>query len=281
MKPFALFPILATLLFACGDDDSAAAIKVTAAPGDTVGYDDGLVVVIDGDSYVVTGDPGEDCVMIDEVCVDFAKAGATCKDDAQMDVIIVDGEVQGVICYPPKDDATAISEVAVTQDGQVQIPQNVGHQVIVFDEDSNGTPIPGDVRIDAEQTSLYGNGIEETTIAGNLFVESNNSNVRSLTVDGNVEYTSNANRSGLAFCRINGDLTVLANNFVGLDCIVHGNVTVSGKNALLVGFGVAGNWDIDPTAVCDGCYSFEDSNDDGLVADSERGDPLSCQGGGR
>ena len=114
---------------------------------------------------------------------------------------------------------------------------------------------------------------------GNLVVESNNSNVRALTVDGNVDYTTNSNESALAFCEITGNLTVLSNNFTGLSCIIWGNVTIDGNNAVLVDLGVAGEWDVDPSSTCEGCYSFDDANDDGELAESEKGDTLPCGNG--
>ena len=282
MQKIGLVLVVAVLLVwavGCSEDDTGSVVEVQAAEGDEVTADENTaVVVVDGESYVVTGDlDSEDCVEIDGVCVDFDAAGANCDDEALMDVVVVDGEVVEVICYPPANDENPIEEVVVTDGEQATIPSNSGHLVIGFSEESNGEPIPGDLTIDGEQTALYGNGIDETIIDGSVSVLSNNSNVRSLTVMGDVTYANNSNNSSLAYCKVEGSLLVESNEFVGMKCQVFGDVTITGNKAHLIDIGVGGAWNVDTSTECQGCYSFDDANEDKTVADDELGDELLCE----
>ncbi len=268
----------ASLFFACGED-SAGSVQVIAAPGDEQGYvgDGTAVVVIDDETYVVTGDPNGECVMIDGVCIDLdAAEGQHCKEEgAQMDVLVVDGEVIEVICYPPAE-GTPIEEVQVDGEGNAEVPQNSSGAVVVFDEATDGEPIEGDVNMEAERVTLYGNGVDVTIIDGNVRMESNNSRVRALTITGDLSYVQNANGSAASFCKIHGNLVVAANDFVATSCQVFGNVEISGGHATLLNIGVGAEWTVSDDAICDGCYSFDDADEDFVVADGEAGDEVVC-----
>lgn len=265
--------LLLVPLAGCGEDD-AASVTVVEGPGDRVQYTgSGTTVVVIGDeTYVVTGDPDGRCVQIGEHCVDLEKAnGHYCNDeDAQADVIVVDGEVVDVICYPAPR-GTPIEEVDVNADGTVEVPQTANGAVIVFDDDTNGEPIVGDVRLSAERATIYGNGVAETIIDGNLTMESNNSRVRALTVTGNLVYTQNSNNSAASFCRVYGNLEVASNDFTLTNCEIFGSVSITGNNATLVNLGVGGDCAIGGGAECIGCYSISDDDGDYLVTERERG----------
>ena len=257
---------LAFSLAACGDDDtaSASAVKVEKAPGEDVQYNQPQsVVVINGETYVVTNDDQTtDCIQIENECVDISDAkGKYCdQDGAQADVVVVDGDVVGLICYPPPEDAKEVIEVTPDSSGNVEVPQSGNGTVITFDEGTNGKPMEGNIVIDAERAIIYGNGPDETIIDGNLTLNSNNARVRGVTVMGNLELSSN--NVAASFCEVHGNFIATGNGFTAVECQVFGNVIVSGNNGILVNIGVQGNWEVTGNGtICDGCYSFEDKND--------------------
>lgn len=268
-------------LAACGDDEVGhGGWTVEEGDGSATDYgDDTVVVVTPGspdDSIIVTGNPDE-CVDIDGACVDLDDAGRYCDETgAQADLVVVDGEVIDVICYPPADDSTDIRDVEPNADGEVEVPQTDSGSVVVFPEDTDGEPVVGDIEVDAERTTIFGNGPDRTTIDGELDIASNNSRVRGVTVTGDLEYDDNSNNSALSFCRIQGDVSVESNGFAALNCQVFGDVEVTGNSALLVNIGVQGEWDVNEGTDCHGCYSFEDANADFLVQPDEVGEDLVC-----
>ncbi len=266
----------------CADDEASSGWRIQEGGGDqtTFGEANDVVVTADGDSFVVSGQ-GEDgeCAQIGDNCVDIADAeGQYCdQEGAQSDIILDEnGEVVEVICYPPADDGTPIQELEPDEDGNLELEQSENGAVLVFPEDTNGEVLEGDLQLTAERTTLYGNGVENTVLGGNLRIESNNSRVRGVTIQGNVELSTNSNGSKLTFCKIQGNLTVESNNFSVASCQVFGNVEVDGNGATLVNVGVQGTWDVNSNATCQGCYSFSDEDGDFVVADSEIGDALEC-----
>ncbi len=271
--------LLAVSCWGCENtEDSPSAVpnvSVQQAPGDEVAYgEDRDVVLQDGDTYIVDGDPGDTCVEIEAECIEIGEAkGRFCADEgAQADVVVVDGEVVDVICYPNPEGGTPLEEVQADENGTVMIPQNESGAVIVFGEETNGEPLEGDVTVDAERTTLYGNGPDQTILEGDLRVASNNSRVRGIEVTGNVHYEGNSNGSALAFCRVRGSLTIASNKAVVANCDIFGDVTVEGNGATLINVGVGGDWSVKNHEVCEGCYTFEDENEDFLVTEEERGE---------
>lgn len=269
----------------CGDDEPAASWSVKEGAGDETGYgEDTTVVVTPGDenegTTIVTGDPDTDeCIELEGACVSLAEAKERECGDAsvQADVVVIDGEVVDVICYPPKDEGTLIEEVGRDADGNIELPQNQNGAVIVFSEETNGESIEGDVTLEAERTVLYGNGVDNTILGGNLTMRTNNAQIRGLTVEGNLKVEQTSNNATISFCKVGGNLTVASNGVSVLNCQVFGNVDVTGNNATLINVGVQGEWKVDDSAFCDGCYSFDDEDGDSLVDTAERGDELLCQ----
>jgi hypothetical protein len=103
-------------------------------------------------------------------------AGAFCeRDGGPYDIIVVDGEVVDVICYPPADDGQT---TVVDGDGDIAVPQNENNTTVTFDEATDGTPIEGDLVIDGNNVAVYGNGIDETVILGNVVLDGNNVRLR-------------------------------------------------------------------------------------------------------
>lgn len=278
-----LITLLASLLVvACGDDEASPGWRIQEGGGDetTFGERNDVVVTADGDTFVVSREGNPDgCAQIGDNCVDIRDAeGRYCDEEgAQSDIILDEnGDVIEVICYPPADDGTPVQELEPDADGNLELEQSENGAVLTFPEDTNGEVLEGDLRLSAERTTLYGNGVENTILGGNVTIESNNSRVRGLTIEGNVEFTSNSNNSKMTFCRVHGNLVVPSNGATVASCQVFGNVDVTGNDATLVNIGVQGEWNVNSTATCEGCYSFSDDDEDFVVADAERGDPLQC-----
>lgn len=268
---------------ACGNDTPQDGWTVTEGPGDEVDYGDDDVIIIPGtggDDSVIVGGSGDGCVELDNGdCVDPTDAKEEfCGDEsAQADIIVdEDGEVVEVICYPPSEDGTPIDEVTRDGDGNAEIPQNDNGAVVVFDEETDGEPIEGDVTLTAERVSLFGNGVDNTIIDGTLTFSSNNSQVRGLTVTGDIIIDTVSNNASLVFCKAHGSLVVESNGVTVANCQVFGDVTVAGNGASLVNIGVQGAWDVNDSAYCAGCYSFADDDEDFVVIDGEVGDDLHC-----
>lgn len=257
-------------------------LVVAQGPGDDVGYDENtdVVIVVGGSTWVVSGDGGG-CVELEGVpgCVnlDDLKAERCGSRDAQADIIVVEGKVVDVICYPPKSSGVPIETVAVEGNGTTEVPQNKGHVVVTFAPETDGKVIEGDVKLTGEGLSLIGNGIDKTIIGGNLHLDSNNARVRGLTVNGNVEFKKNSNGSALSFCKIKGNLHIDANNVTVANCLVFGNVQVSGNGVVLVNVGVRGNFDVPTAEVCSGNFAFEDKDGDFVLDSGERGADLTCK----
>lgn len=274
------------MLFAgCGADETThGGWSVEKGDGSQTEYgSDTTTVTTPGASdsnVIVTGDPDQ-CVDVEETCVDLEQAkeqgGQYCDDpNAQADVIIADGEVVEVICYPPKDDGTDIREADTDEEGNAEVPQTESGSVVTFNQKTDGEPIVGDINIDAERTTLFGNGPDKTIIDGKITVQSNHARIRGMTVSGNVEFGINSNNSAISFCRIQGDLNVKANQFTAANCVVFGKVQITGNGATLVNIGVQGDWQVPGSADCRGCYSFVDENQDFLVQDEEVGEQRIC-----
>lgn len=271
----------------CADDEAAQGWRVQDGGGDrtSFGEQSDVIVVSSGETFVVTRDGAPDeCVQAGDVCVDVTEAeGQYCADEgAQADVVVDEqGEVVTVICYPPRDGSTQVEELEPDEDGNLEVEQSESGAVLTFTPESDGVVIQGDLTLESERTTLFGNGSDRTLLGGDLVVASNNSRVRGVTVEGDVSYTTNANSSALMFSKIHGDLTVNANGFSAASVQVFGNVNVTGNGATLVGIGVQGEWNVNPGSECEGCYSFEDENSDFVVLQQERDGELSCDPGMR
>lgn len=272
--------LVALLIAGCGDS-SPPPPTAAQGPGDDVGYDPGRdVVLVGGVTWVITGDaqPGQ-CVDVGGTCVkpDDLKRQYCGDANAQADIAVIDGKVVKVICYPPKESGVAIETVTEIKDGQTVLPQNKNHTVITFGDQTNGKPIKGDVRLDAEQVALIGNGMDKTIIDGNLTIASNGAKVRGLTVNGNVVFESNSNGATLAFVKIKGNLTINSNDATVLACIIFGNLQSAGNSASLLSNAVAGQLAATGSvAVCQGNFAFQDSNGNFLIEPAEKGAALSC-----
>ncbi len=274
-----LSPVIACVLLcaACGD----RAVTATVGPGDDVGYSDTVdVVSVGGTTWIVSGEPGSDCVDLGGQCVNITdvKRQACGDPNAQADIVIVDGKVVDVICYPPRSSGVGIETATTSQDGKVTLPQSSKDRVIIFGAETNGKPVTGDVKIDAENVSIIGNGVDKTILAGNVTMASNNSHLRGLTIEGNLVFEKNANNATAAFCKVKGNLEVHSNDVIIMSCQIFGDLKVSGNGVSLLGVGVGGKLTVEGSgSTCQGVYQINDANGDKVVQPTEKGAALTCK----
>lgn len=260
-------------LGACGDDpevfgpydDENVAVIGTSPGEDTT---DNPVIVV--------RTPDGDCIAIaNDICVPVADDGEWCeRDGGPTDVVIVDGEVAATVCYPPAQDGrvTTVSDAA---QGDIDIVQNANGTAVIFDEDLNGQPIVGDVSVDGNNVSIFGNGPENTIIDGDVVISGNNVRIRGVTITGNL--TIGLNSAAVLLSRVYGNVEITKNNTIFVDNDVYGNVSVTANNTLLIGNDVQGTWSITGSnSVCDGNAAFTDPDGDYEVDSDERGDALPC-----
>lgn len=219
-----------------------------------------------------------DCIIVGDDCIAPGASGTFCeREGGPYDVIVSEGEVVEVICYPPAaegDDPTLV--VDVVDGGGVSVPQNENNTTVTFDEATDGTPIEGDLVIDGNNVAVYGNGIDETVVRGNVVLDGNNVRLRGLTIDGNL--TLEKNNLAAVFVKVTGDVIINGNGCVLAGSDVFGSLTVTSNNVALVqnlvqGEFVAGG----NNGACTDNHAFTDGDDDGVVASSEVGDDLTCE----
>jgi hypothetical protein len=201
--------------------------------------------------------------------------GKFCEDpNAKMDVIVVDGEVVDVICYPPPTEEN-MTRVEAGQQGDTDVPQNANNTVIVFDPATDGQVIEGDISVDGNNVAIYGNGADRTVVEGDLIISGNNARVRGLYIKGNV--ILDLNDIALLFCVVEGNVEIRKNNVTVAATDVYGDMIVLQNNAILVRNRVQGAWQIGgENHYCDGNTAFQDNNGDFVIAPAEVGDPLLC-----
>lgn len=242
-------------------------------------YEDENVTVINGDDTVpiATGQlDGETCLQLTEDnCVPVNREGKYCNTDSgPVDVVVVNGEVAEVVCY--RDSGTNETTVVTTSTGgDVDVPQTANGSVLTFDPATNGVPIEGNVTVDGNNVTVYGNGPDNTIIEGNLIITGNNTRIRGVRVKGNVEISLNT--AAILFSVIEGNLVMNYNNSLAAENQVYGNLEVKKNNTILVRNGVAGNLQNDGSGTsCDGNYVIDDANNDKHLDEGEAGAALSC-----
>ena len=259
-------------LSACGDDPLYSTDPFQE-------YDDGNVTVVNGDETVpiATGQlNGETCLQLTEDnCVPVTRDGRYCNSDqGPVDVVVVDGQVKEVVCY--RDSDTSKTTVVVTDtEGDVDLPQTANGAVLTFGPETNGIPIEGNVSVDGNNVTVYGNGPENTIINGNLVITGNNARIRGVRVKGNVEISLNT--AAILFSVIEGNLVMNHNNSLAAENHVYGNIEVKKNNTTLVRNGVRGGLMIDGSGtICDGNYAISDPNDNKTLDEGEAGAALNC-----
>jgi hypothetical protein len=248
------------LVGACGDDDERSGLPYSPDETTLIGSRKGLVEL-----QTFTTPDGDACINLDDVCV---KPQSECGDDGAVDVLVDDqGSVVDVICYP-----TAGVEV---RDVEGDLEQVGNDSVLVLDGEDDGVDIAGDVTIDGNNVTLYGQGPETSVIGGDLAIDKNNALVRGVRVEGDV--TIDKNNPSIVDCVIAGDLTIRGNNVSVALCDVWGKLTIEGNDAVLVANHFATAPEIlGNNTVCTGNIAFDDSDEDGVVDDDELLEPVAC-----
>ena len=273
--------VMSLALVAGCSDSGAPPLVITERPADDVGYQPGVAdTVISGDKeFVVEGQLPADCVKVGAECVAIAqlKAERCGSADAQADIVLVEGQVVEVICYPPLSDGQPLEQAGISTDGQVEIPQNANGTVITFPPATDGKETDGAVSLQGERMAVIGNGVDQTTIGGNLVVASNNAKIRGLTVKGNLVIEKNANNVSIAFVRVLGNVVIDGNDALVVRADVYGNLHLTGNNGSLRALYIAGQLQVDGGgSECTDLYAFADANEDYTLAPTEVGAALSC-----
>lgn len=255
------------LTVGCGDEDE----RIPKFPYST----DETTLIGDADNpdglagYRIVRTPdGEACINLDDVCV---TPQSECGDDGAVDVLLDDqGNVVDVICYP-----TGGVSIETVEGGIDDVGNDV---VLVLDDEDDGVDIAGDVTIDGNNVTLYGNGPDTSVIGGDLEIAKNNALVRGVRIEGDVLITKNT--PSIVDCVIEGDLTIRGNNVSIALCEVWGRVAIEGNNTVLVGNRFASAPEIaGKNTVCNGNVAFEDANEDETVDSDELGEPIECSDG--
>jgi len=306
MRALGIMSVLCLLVAGCGDDSGSGG-KTNVAPGDPFGdFEDMNTTVIgggqtatsvvqDGDagggvqsgSPILVGAPVGDPNAPQEVCLSdtLCEAPATdtsswCeRDGGPVDLIFVDGVLVETICYPPADDPDRPTEhVETTSGGDINILQMANRTTVTFDEATNGLPIVGDVSVDGNNVSIYGNGPDNTIIDGDVTLDGNNTRLRGVTITGDL--ILNKNNVAIVLSRIMGNLRLESNstnNSIVAETDIFGSFTSDSNGNLFVGNDVSGDWEHTGNGnTCDRNFAFSDDDGDEVIADEERGAALTC-----
>jgi hypothetical protein len=270
-----LLVLAAFLPLGCGSDDKEGGFAETDDYTPYESAPDDSVIITGEANYAGPTDviPEEGTITVGGEQIDVSDAQFCNDPDAKMDVITVAGEVVDVICYPAPTEEN-ITEVAATS-GETELPQKANNTVLVFDENTDGEPVVGDVSVDGNNVAIYGNGPENTVIDGDLVISGNNARVRGVRVTGDV--ILDLNNVALIFCVVEGNVVVRQNNVTVAATDVYGNMEVEGNNAILVQNHVQREWKIGGQAeFCDGNTAFDDEDDSLTVEEQEISDALTC-----
>ena len=306
MRVLGIVSVSCLLVMACGDSSSSGG-KTNVAPGDPFAdFEDMNTTVIGGGqtatsvvqdadagggvqsgSPILVGSPAGDPNAPREVClsdtlceVAETDTSSWCeRDGGPVDLIFVDGVLVETICYPPADDPDRPTEhVESTSGGDINILQMANRTTVTFDEATDGMPIAGDVTVDGNNVSIYGNGPDNTIIDGDVTLDGNNTRLRGVTITGDL--ILNKNSVAIVLSRIMGNLrleSMSTNNSVVAETDIFGSFTSDSNGNLFVGNDVSGDWEHTGNGnTCDRNFAFSDDDGDEVIADEERGAALTC-----
>lgn len=264
------------LVTACGPRQLAVSEGVQAAHNE----DRVSIVGTDSNGEPIRGSTAtlatDDCILLGDDCITPEAAGEFCeREGGPFDVIVVDGKVVEIVCYPPADGDGA--DVVIGGDGDIDVPQNANNTTIIFDDATNGEAIEGDLVIDGNNVAVYGNGVDETVLRGNVVIDGNNVRLRGLTIDGDLRLAKN-NLAAL-FVNVTGNVIIDGNDSVFSGSAVFGDLTLNGNNTIVVQNAVQGTVSSPGnTEVCVDNRAFADADDNGIIASTELGDGIGCGG---
>ena len=282
--------MLGFVVAACGTQ------RVAGAPFQDYGA--GKVVVIGTDASggtVAVGSFTNGCASVtDSLCVAASRTGPYCSgaSTGPVDVVAVDGKAVATVCYPSPDASkrpVVVSDSATT----LSVAKTANGSAITFTTASDGKPIVGDVHLDANDVSLYGNGPDKTIIDGDLIVAGNNAHIRGVRVKGNLVLNTNndavvlvvvvgniegeKNNLLIASSTIKGNVHLSGNDIGFYYNSVLGNVEMSGNGGLVEHNHVHGGLDVSAAATCTDNVKWTDGNADQAFQAGEAGEALKCK----
>lgn len=243
-----------SVLPSCSDPDGTVATP----------YLPGVMVVVGevegGELTTIGACQQRDCEAFEDHC------SAT---DAADVIVGPDGDVVDVLCYRQRVNVQEIRTEAVSS------ARAGDNTVLVFDGFIDGVDVDGDLTMDGEAATVYGQGPSLSIVGGTLEVEEAGAIVRGIRIQEDV--TISQDDVKLTFCAIDGDLTITGDNVTVAVCDLFGEVRVLGDGAILVDNRtqqapiVTG-----ADALCDQIQAFSDENDDFRVQADEVGNDFSC-----
>jgi hypothetical protein len=257
--------VLALAAYGCSDGGSKSH---TVLPWET-----GTRVIDDERGVTeVTTPAGDQCLDVEtgtqSLCI---KPQEECAGNAADVVLDAAGKLLEIVCYPPA--ATLGVEELDARQGMVA--QNENNAAIVLDDVADGADIVGDVAVDANNVVIWGEDPATARIEGDVSVAGNNIIVRGVHITGDVSIL--ANDSTFLHCVVDGDVVIEGNNSVFVGCDVFGSITVKGNNTNVSGNRVVGGIsDGGKNTRCEANHAATDADADGLIEESELGEPLSC-----
>lgn len=270
--------VCAVGLAACSSSKKKGVIAVTSGSAKNTTGEEVVFSTPEGTFVGSTGLVGsESCVTIGASCVDLSQTTVTGKycdqAAAQKDVIVVDGQVQSLLCSPAPTQGTEVS--VVESDKSVEIKDNESNKVVTFAPTLDGTPIVGDIKVESNDVSVRGNGEDKTIITGNVSFKGNNVRLRNMTIQGNLEV--DGENAALFFVTVYGNLHSKGNNVTIVSATVLGDFHVEGNGAVLTSNRVVKNWKIDSSGdLCADNRAFVDANENHIAETSELGNSLVC-----
>lgn len=220
------------------------------------------------------------CVLLDGTCVVVATGGDWCEpDNGPADLIVVDGEVIQSVCYPTAGNGTVVTlGDDGPEPGDLDVPQTASGSAFTFHPDTDGEPLVGDVVIDGNQVSLYGNGPDRTIIDGDLYVRGNGTRVRGVHVTGDV--IVERNRASIILSEVEGDIRFVersTNGGIVAATVVLGSITAPSNNLLVVDNDVQGEIALSGNnQTCVSNHGFDDEDGDGHVDADEPVEAIGC-----
>jgi hypothetical protein len=116
--------------------------------------------------------------------------------------------------------------------GDVEVPDGQANTTLVLDDGTAGVAIEGDVTLDGNHTALYGLGVEDTRITGNLVITGHNVRVRGVTVEGDV--IIRGNQAALVLVDVKGNVLVQGDKAVLAEMQVRGTVRGDGDRPTMI-----------------------------------------------
>lgn len=252
--------LISSLILSCSSNDSTAPTRP---------YEDDKTVLITPDGVTTSQTPnGDGCIETEkEACI---KPQEKCGDEGHADVILDgDGRVVEIVCYPLEEDTVFVE----AEDGSVTVEDNGA--VILLEEET----LEGDLTVEGNSATLYGQSPEETVIEGQVAMEGNQAIVRGVWIKGDAVFEGNG--ATLIYCVVEGDVILKGNGNVVSNCTIFGAIVVDTNANRIISNFVQGGIDLGGSSnECEDNHKFNDADGDLQLSEDERGElePIKCGG---